>query len=122
QVTALVDDFYEHEIVGRIVAGRKLRKLSADQVKRLIDEGPYSAKGAMKAGLLDRLSYFDDYSEALKTEAKAESLKVMKDYGKKKDEDLDMLGLMRKLMFGGGSKSGSSSKTPKVAVIYITGA
>ena len=73
---ALVDDFYDNEIVGRIVEARKARKFTAEQVKKLIDDGPYSAKAAQKAGLIDRLSYFDDYSESLKEQAKAEAMRI----------------------------------------------
>ncbi len=45
---------------------------------------------------------------------------MVKDYGKKKEEDLDIFGLYRKLLFG-PSKS-SSSRGSKVAVIYANGA
>lgn len=122
QLTSVVDDFFDHDIVERIVSARKNQKLTTEKVKNLIDDGPYSAKSAKQAGLVDRLTYLDDYTDAIKTQAKADSVKVLKDYGKKKDEDPDLFGLMRKLLFGGGSKSSSSTRTPKVAVIYATGA
>jgi protease-4 len=117
QMTAILDDYYENEMVARIA---KARKMSTDKVKALIDNGPYSGRAALKAGLVDKLAYFDDYESHLKQKLGAETIKVVKDYAKKKDtEDIDIFGLYRKLLFG-PSKT-TSSKNPKVAVIYATG-
>lgn len=116
QLTAILDDFYEHDIVGRIATARKLSK---EKVKELIDQGPYSARAAQKAGLVDRLEYVEGYQDTIKKQLEADALKVVKDYGKKKDEDLDIFSLYRKLLFPPG-KSGST-KGSKVAVIYANG-
>lgn len=117
QLTSILDDYYEHEIVGRIA---KARKLSTDKVRQLLDEGPFSTRAALKAGLLDRLDYLEGYQTTIKKALGADAVKLVKDYAKKKDtEDLDIFGLYRKLLFG-PSKS-SSSRNPKVAVIYATG-
>ncbi len=123
QLTSILDDFYDKEIVERIVKARPARKFSDDKVKKLIDDGPFSARDAKKKGLLDRLAYFDDYPDVVKSVVKADSVKVVKDYGKKKEEELDVLSLYKKIVGSAllGGLSLSSSK-PKVAVIYATGA
>jgi protease-4 len=117
QLTAILDDYYEHEIVGRIAAARKM---TPEKVKALIDEAPFSARAAKENGLIDKLDYLGEYEAAIKKGFDAESVKIAKDYGKKKEEDLDIFGLYRKLLFG-PSRS-ASSKSPKVALIYATGA
>src|SRR5262249_22989043 len=100
QWTALLDDFYEHQLVGRIVAARPERKLSAAKVKKLIDNGPYTPKEALKAGLIDRVNYEDPYREEIKKALHGTEVKVLRDYGKKKDDDIDIFSLYRKLIFG----------------------
>ncbi len=117
QVTEMIDDFYENEVVGRIAAGRKM---TPAQVKKIIDEGPYAARTALKLKLVDRLADLDELADALKKEAKGEGLKLAKDYGKKKDEDMSIASLYSKILFGGSGIS-FKSKNPKVAVIYATG-
>ncbi|MFO0842188.1 MAG: signal peptide peptidase SppA [Gemmataceae bacterium] len=117
QLTAIIDDTFQHDIVGRIATARKL---SPDRVKELIDQGPFSPREALKAGLLDRLDYLAGYQEFIKKQLGGDEIKLVKDYGKKKDtEDLSIFDLYRKLIFG--PTRSSSSKGPKVAVIYATG-
>jgi protease IV len=53
-------DWY-NELVRAIATGRKR---SEDDVRRLLDEGPYLASGALKAGLVDALSYEDQLDDA----------------------------------------------------------
>lgn len=116
QLTAMLDDFYENEVVNRIA---KARKLDRAKVKELIDNGPYSTKDALAAGLVDRLGYMEDVTNDLKKALKVDEIKLTKDYGKTKEEDLDIFALYRKLLFG-PVRSGSS-KGSKVAVIYANG-
>ena len=61
-INSLVDDLY-----GRYVDGiAKARNKSADQVKGLIDEAPYSAAKAKEIGLIDGALYRDDVEKELK--------------------------------------------------------
>ena len=112
QLNALLDDFYDHEIVDRIVKARTNKKLTAHDVKKLIDAGPYAARAALKVGLVDRIAYLDGYEEVLKQKYEADSVKVVRDYGKKKEEDLDLAALARKF-FLGASKSAAASQAPR---------
>jgi protease-4 len=120
QLTSLLDDFFDREIVGRIVASRPARKFNSEQVKNLIDNGPYSAREAHDKGLVDRLAYFEGYPAAIKGVVKADAVKLLRDYGKKKDDDLDLMGMFRKLLLGGG-KALVGTKKPRLAVIYASG-
>ncbi len=43
-----LDDYYENGLVARIVQARAGKKLTAEQVKKLIDEGPYTAQAASR--------------------------------------------------------------------------
>ena len=121
QLSMVLDDFFDNEMVARVVAGRKKAKFTPAAVKKIIDAGPYSAKAASKAGLIDRVAYFDDYDAVIKADLGVDTLKIERDYGKKKHEEIDIFGLYKKLMFGSGTKV-FSSKAPKVAVIYASGA
>jgi len=53
-------DWY-NELVRAIAVGRKR---SEDEVRRLLDDGPYLASGALKAGLVDALGYEDQLDDA----------------------------------------------------------
>lgn len=52
-------DWYD-EMVRAIAEGRKK---SVDEIRKLIDDGPYLAEGAKKAGLVDQLAYEDQLDD-----------------------------------------------------------
>ncbi len=120
QLQSVTDDYYEHAMVGRIVAARKAQKWSPEDVKKLIDRGPFTPKAALKAGLIDGLAYPDGVDDALAALAGAEKVKVAKDYGKAKAEDLDLSNpfAILKLLKPPAPKA---SKGAKVAVVYGVG-
>lgn len=64
QQNALLDDIYAR-VVAAIAAGRGL---DPDRVRHLIDEGPYTADAAKKAGLVDGVIHYDEF-EGLMREA-----------------------------------------------------
>lgn len=77
---------------------------SKEKIKELIDMGPYTAKEAEKAGLVDNLIYADQVEEELKKLiGKKTTIISGKDYGK-----------LRYYNYDWGTK-------PKIAVIYATG-
>src|SRR5258705_6093902 len=88
-------DMFE-ELVRGIADGRKKR---VDEVKALIDEGPFVPEDALKAGLVDKLAYQDQ---------------------------LDDLGAMTKSSieaddYSRGRRSSVGSRAPRIAVIYMSG-
>jgi protease-4 len=54
---ALLDSLYG-QIVGHIAEGRGL---PVEEVRRLIDQGPYTAKSAQDAGLVDGVIHYDEF-------------------------------------------------------------
>lgn len=59
QINWLLDDLYDQMVEGISVG----RKILPEDVKRLIDEGPYTARGALEANLVDDLRYYDEFTE-----------------------------------------------------------
>jgi protease IV len=84
-------------LVGGIASGRGL---AADEVRRLIDNGPYFGQEAVRAGLVDRLSYRDEVYDSLQARVGGEFL-YAQNY-------LSMVG-------------GPHERGPTVALIYGTG-
>jgi protease-4 len=121
QLTSVIDDYYNNNIIERIVRLRADKKFTAEQVKKLIDEGPYTARAALKAGLIDRVAYAEVFRGEVKKSFKADELKIVKNYGKKKKEDIDLSNpfAIFKLLTPPKPKI---STNPKIAVIYAVGA
>ncbi len=76
QINWILDDIYDQFVEG-ISTGRKL--LSED-VKRLIDNGPYSARDAYTAGLIDGLKHFDELASSGETAQFPNLVKLEKIY------------------------------------------
>ena len=121
RLESVLKDYYEESIVRTIARSRSAKKLTPDQVKKLIDEGPYTAKRALAAGLIDEIAYPNQFKVSLKTTLKANQLKLVLNYGQKKAQELDFGNPFAIFKLLGSSSSGSSSSKPKIAVIYATG-
>jgi protease IV len=120
QYNLVLDDLYENGIVKTIASSRMAQKLTTAQIATMIDGGPYTAKKAAALGLIDKIIYFDAIETEIKGDLKLESTHLVKNYGKEKktDEDNPFATLM-KLM---SPKKKSTSKKPKIAVVYAVGA
>jgi protease IV len=121
QITSMLDDNFDNELVMAIVRGRPLKRFTAEDVKAIIDRGPFTAKRAYELGLVDNLLYEDQFEAQLKKELKADEVRITRDYGKAKAADVDMSNPFALLGALGGSKKPKESKEPKVAVIYAVG-
>jgi protease-4 len=73
-ITSVVDDLYGN-LTAHIAAGRKK---TPEQVRALIDEGPFLAPEAEKAGLVDELRFEDQMWGELKTRLNSGELKRVK--------------------------------------------
>jgi protease-4 len=99
-----LDDQY-----GRYVdAIAKARGKSADDIRKIIDEAPYSSAKAKELGLIDGVAYRDDLEKELKSKLgykETDPLNVVKSssYGEVEQESLGL------------------NKGEKIAVIYATG-
>ena len=70
-MTSVVDDLYEN-LVARIAEGRKK---SPEEVRAIIDQGPFTAVQARKAGLVDELRFEDQVWGELKDRLHSGELK-----------------------------------------------
>jgi protease-4 len=120
QLESVLDDYFDQGLVGTVAEARHGKGLTAEKVRKLIDEGPYSARAAAQLGLIDRVSYADDFKASFKTVLKADEVTVAKDYGKAKSKDVNLSNPFELLKLFSPSKA-KESKSPKVAVIYATG-
>jgi protease-4 len=88
-MNSVVDDLYASLVTG-IAAGRGK---SPDEVRAIIDRGPFTASQALKAGLVDALRFEDQMWGELKERLKAEPSRVSMDkYAKVTTESLGLQG------------------------------
>src|SRR6185369_16460458 len=71
-ISSVLDGLYGN-IVARIAAARKK---SPEEVQAIIDQGPFTASQALKAGLVDSLRFEDQMWGELKDQLKAEPSRV----------------------------------------------
>lgn len=115
----LFDGMYDN-MVGLIARGRGLKP---EKVRALIDEGPYLADGAKKAGLIDAVEHLQAFEAVLKAEY-GKDVVFDKRYGQKRKAGFDftsplapfkaMAGLMGKPNKKPGGKAA-------IAVVYVDG-
>lgn len=119
-LTALVDDLYD-QMLTTIAADRELQ---IEEVRKVVDEGLLTANDAKKAGLIDRVEYFDEFRQHLSEEYKADKLVYVVNYGKQEiDTDfsgpMGMMKLFQSIL--GASTSGDAATGPKIALVYAVG-
>jgi len=120
QMESMLDDFYEKSIVARIQQERGAKKWVLEDIRKMIDNGPYTAKKARELGLVDLVGYFPAVTEAFKKELKVDEVTLLKNYGKDKVDDIDLSNPFALLKLFATPKISSNSK-PKIAVIYASG-
>jgi protease-4 len=120
RLESVLDDHFEKDLVELLSQSRPKQKWSAEQVKKVIDEGPYTATAAAAAGLIDQVAYRDQFEQNLKKDFKAENLKITKNYGQAKEEELDLSNPFAIFKLLKPPKKTSTSG-PTIAVIYATG-
>jgi len=115
----LFDGLYNTS-VQLIARGRKLKPA---KVRGLIDDGPYLADEAKKAGLIDEVEYRRDFEAMLKKKY-GQNVVFDKKYGQKKQPKIDFSSPFAAFrimgeMLGQGKKK--SSGKPAVALVYVDG-
>lgn len=124
QLSSVLDDLYD-QMIGIIAESRRIE---ATKIRELIDNGPYSAEDAKKAGLIDRVEYSTDLRDRLKKELNVDKLVFKMNYGRRDvDAELDGLAGLMKIMSSlshhhkkDSTASGFNMK-PKLALIYASG-
>jgi protease-4 len=117
---SIVDDTYDN-MVETIAKDRHLPDYT---VKTLIDRGLFCAADAKDAGLIDEVTYADDFEKSLGKRLKLGKVDVDTAYKKKQAEDYSGLGGFMKLMeaLSGGKKSErSGGNKQKIAIVYAVG-
>ncbi len=113
----LIKDLYE-QMIEAIADGRHLQP---DQVRRLIDNGPFTAREAREAGLIDELVYAEDLTESLK-ERYGTEIEFVHNYGRDKGPDIDFSNPFSFFSSIGKMMGKSKSKvSDSIAVVYIEG-
>jgi protease IV len=118
-MNAILDDIYG-QMVDNIANGRKK---TADEVKKLIDEGPYTVETAKTVGLIDRVEYHSDFKARVAKELGVPEITLKLNYGKKKvDSDFDGLpGLMKLINELAGKDTSRKSTKPRLALLHAVG-
>ncbi len=120
QYEMVLDDYFENELLAVLVAARPARKWTIEQMRKIIDEGPFTAKKAAELGLIDRVAYEDEWEAFIQADLKVDKLKLEKDYGKAKSKEPDFSNPFALLSMLSPKKK-PASKKPKIAVIYAVG-
>jgi protease-4 len=121
QVTSMLDDNFDHEIVDTMIKSRPDRGWTKEQVTAAIDQGPFTAKKALALKLVDALAYEDEFEAGLARDLKVDEARIQRNYGKAKAAELDFSNPFAMLSALGGPKKPKESKEPKIAVIYAVG-
>ena len=119
QYEALIDDLYHH-LIETIASDRGLQ---VDHVRRLIDQGLFTAADAKTSGLIDHVIYDGEFRERLRTEATVDRLVMVDDYGTHKNE-LDLSGpfaFMNLMQLFTGSTEKATGNRKKIAIVYAAG-
>ncbi len=120
RLESVLDDHFEKDLVELIAKSRPSKKLTTERVKALIDQGPFTARAAAEAGLIDRVAYLEHFQETLKSDLKAEQVKISKNYGHAKAEEIDFSNPFAIFkLFKPPTKAGTQG--PTIAVIYASG-
>lgn len=119
QITSMMNDNFENELAAALVAGRPGLKLDAKGAEALIDQGPFTARKALKLGLVDKLQYEDQFEGGLAKAAGVAEVKIEREYGKpKKADDAGGLAALMEMM---SPKKKPETKEPKIAVVHVVG-
>jgi len=115
----ILDDLYG-QMIDNIAEGRKK---TPDEVKKLIDEGPYTVLNAKSVGLIDHAEYHSDFKTRLAKELGVEDVTMKLNYGKKKvDNDFEGLpGLMKLINELAGKDTSRKSTKPRLALLHAVG-
>ncbi len=109
------------DTVVRLIA--RGRNVTADQVRKWIDEGPYTAEKAKKAGIIDAVEERQDFVAMLKKKF-GNDLVFNKKYGAKKQPKIDFSSPFAMFRVLGEMMGETKKKKPAkdaVAIVYVEG-
>jgi protease-4 len=112
-MNALLDDL-QHELVSAISVGRSL---SPESVQALIDNGPYSADEAKRAGLIDDVCFDDEARTHVL--ASAQASRVVEEQLEPPREPMGVADLVRALLGDGKDQQRASGN--RIVLAYLDG-
>lgn len=113
----LVEDLYR-QMIDTVA---EARSLSTDDVRKLIDGGPYTATEALKAKLVDEVTYVESFSSTLKQRF-GNDLVFDTNYGARKGPEVDFSSPFAIFkLFGEAMKQAKGEVKPAIAVVYVDG-
>jgi protease-4 len=118
QMTKWLLDGVYGALVERMAKGRRL---SVAKMQELIDNGPYSAEEALKAGLIDSIKHRRDFVEDLK-KRHGDSVNIVSDYGEDEGDEIpedffSMVNWLMQMM----NPSPKEYTEPSVALVFVEG-
>lgn len=115
----LLDDLYES--VVKMIADTRYGG-NVEKVKKLIDNGPYTAEKAKELGLIDEVQHRQDLVKKLKAKHGSD-LKFVRNYGGDSGPDVDFANPFAIFQLFGELMAGPSKSTKtSIAVVYVDGA
>jgi protease-4 len=118
----LFDSIYQTQV--QLIA--RGRRVDESKVRGWIDNGPYTARSAKDAGLIDAVEHRQDF-EAMIRNKFGETVRFEKKYGQPKKKQLDlsnpmaMFKVLGDLLGGGGQQQKPKSTKPAVGIVYVDG-
>ena len=122
-MTALLDDLYT-QLLNHIAESRD--GIATEDASDLIDRGPFTAKEAKQAKLVDALQYYDELVATLKAEtAEDEEVQVVKPGSERQRKVPDMnsfAGMMQLFSILSPPQRAQATSENQIALIYASGA
>lgn len=113
----LVNDLFD-QMVQQIAEDRQIQP---DQVRELIDKGPFTAEAAKKAKLVDEIGYPEEFMKTLK-ERYGSNVEIVHNYGERQLPEVDLSSPFGLFKFFGEVMSKTKVATkPQIAVVYVDG-
>ncbi len=117
QIESLVKDIF-NQLMEMIADGRQMKP---EEVRALVDRGPFLAKDALAAKLIDEVAYAEVFTESLKNKY-GDDVALKHDYGAKKGPEIDFSNIFALFKSLGEMMSKArESEKPAVAVVYVDG-
>lgn len=124
QYSMVIDDFYATQYLGQILRSRGKKGTITDlaSVEKIVNTAPHMAAGSKTMGLIDHAVYYDDFQKIMAKDLGVTDVKLLKDYGKKKSEELDLSNpfALFKLL-APPTKTAAVGKKDKIAILYAVG-
>jgi len=119
---AMIKWLYDGLYDGLVKLLAESRGVSPDQMRSLIDKGPYTAEEAAKAGLIDSVKHRQDFIADIKKKFGAD-VEFKRDYGVDSESELpsDNFFAMFEFMMKMLNPDKRDFKDPTIAIVYVDG-